>query len=386
MPLKVSDINCLLLTFYFLGCLAKVEVLNGLKVKVKDLIEEVYLGHVVSAGCGQAPATQAIRLAGLSTSIPATTINKVCASGMKAVSLAASMIKSGISNCILAGGMESMSSAPFTIPTQLRCPNRGLRFGNSDLIDLLAKDGLIDAETGLPMGEAAERIAESHGITRQEMEEYSRGTFKRAIESKHLFESEEIISIPSASNPNAFIIEDDGPKTFKPEKFSSLRTPFRPEKGRVTAATSSQLTDGAAVMLLMSGDMVKELGISPLARVVTWADSGVEDAMEFPIAPTKAVAKCYKSAYLTESEIDLHEINEAFAVVPLAVSRISSIPMEKINVLGGSVALGHPLGASGARIIGTLITALKSTKMKRGCASICNGGGGASAMIIELCE
>ena len=369
-----------------LGCLTKVEIGNNLKVKVKDLIEEVYLGHVVSAGCGQAPATQAIRLAGLSTSIPAITFNKVCASGMKAVSLAASMIKSGNANCILAGGMESMSSAPFTIPTQLRCPNRGLRFGDSELTDLLAKDGLIDAETGLPMGEAAERIAEAHGITRQEMEEYSKGTFNRAIESKHLFESEEIISIPSHSNPNISVIEDDGPKTFKPEKFASLRTPFRPENGRVTAATSSQLTDGAAVMLLMSEEMVKELGINPLARVITWADAGVEDAMEFPIAPVKAVEKCYKSANLSESQIDLHEINEAFAVVPLAVSRLCSIPLDKVNVLGGSVALGHPLGASGARIIGTLMTALKSKKMKRGCASICNGGGGASAIIIELCE
>lgn len=366
--------------------MAKVDVTNRSKLKAKDVIEEVYLGHVVSAGCGQAPATQAIRLAGLSTSIPATTVNKVCASGMKAVSLAAATIKSGNSNCILAGGMESMSSAPFTIPTQLRCPNRGLRFGNSELTDLLAKDGLIDTATGLPMGEAAERIAETHGITRQEMEEYSKGTFSRAIEAKHLFESEEIISVPSQSNPNTLIIEDDGPKTFKPEKFATLRTPFRPENGRVTAATSSQLTDGAAVMLLMSGEMVKELGINPLAKIITWADSGVEDSMEFPIAPTKAVAKCYKSANLTELEIDLHEINEAFAVVPLAVSRISSIPIEKINVLGGSLALGHPLGASGARIIGTLMTALKSSKKKRGCASICNGGGGASAMIIELCE
>lgn len=368
------------------GCLTKVEIKNGLKEGIKNLIDEVYLGHVVSAGCGQAPATQAIRLAGLPTSIPATTVNKVCASGMKAVSLAASVIKSGNANCILAGGMESMSSAPFSIPTSLRCPNRGLRFGNSELTDLLAKDGLIDSETGLPMGEAAERIAEAHGITRQEMDEYSMGTFTRAIESKHLFESEEIISVPSQGNPDAFIIEDDGPKTFKPEKFRSLRTPFRPENGRVTAATSSQLTDGAAVMLLMSGAMVKQLGIKPVARVITWADSGVEDAMEFPIAPAKAVEKCYKSENLRETEIDLHEINEAFSVVPLAISRLRSIPMEKINVLGGSVALGHPLGASGARIIGTLITALKSQKKKRGCASICNGGGGASAIVIELCE
>lgn len=349
------------------------------------MIEEALLGHVVSAGCGQAPATQALRLAGLPTSIPATTINKVCASGMKAVNLAATLIKSGQSNCILAGGMESMSSVPFSIPTHLRCPNRGLRFGNAEMTDLLAKDGLIDAETHLPMGEAAERIAEKFGISREEMEEFSKRTFVKANASMHLFE-DEIISVPAQSSSNCHVTEDDGPKTFKPEKMSTLRTPFRPQNGRITAATSSQLTDGAVALLLMSGQMVNDLQINPIARVITWSDSGVSDAMEFPIAPSKAIENCYKSAGLTESEIDLHEINEAFAVVPLAVSRLNSIPLDKINVLGGAVALGHPLGASGARIIGTLITALKSQKKRRGCASICNGGGGASAIILELCE
>ena len=348
------------------------------------MIDEVLLGHVLSAGCGQAPATQAIRLAGLPTSIPATTINKVCASGMKAVSLAASLIKSGQANCILSGGMESMSSVPFSIPTQLRCPNRGLRFGNAEITDLLSKDGLIDVESLLPMGEAAERIAEKFEISREEMEEYSRGTFKRAIESKHLFESEEIISVPSHGSPNCLIIEDEGPKTYKPDKMSTLRTPFRPQNGRVTAATSSQLTDGAAAILLMSGELVKELGMSPIAKVLMCADSGVEDAMEFPVAPSKSIQKCLEATGLTESEIDLHEINEAFSVVPLVISRLNLIPLNKINILGGSVALGHPLGASGARIIGTLITALRSQKKVRGCASICNGGGGSSAIIIEL--
>lgn len=348
------------------------------------MIEEVLLGHVVSAGCGQAPATQAIRLAGLPTSIPATTINKVCASGMKAVSLAATLIKSGQSKCVLAGGMESMSSVPFSLPTNLRCPNRGLRFGNAEMTDLLAKDGLIDAETSVPMGEAAERIAEKFGITRAEMEEFSRNSFIRANESSHLFE-DEIVPVVSQASPNTLVVQDDGPKTFKPEKMSTLRTPFRPQTGRITAATSSQLTDGAAALLLMSGELVDALGIDSIARVITWSDSGVTDAMEFPIAPSKAIEKCLQSAGLTESQIDLHEINEAFAVVPLAVSRLNSIPLEKINVLGGAVALGHPLGASGARIIGTLMTALKSQKKRRGCASICNGGGGASAIIIELC-
>lgn len=344
------------------------------------------MGHVVSAGCGQAPASQAIRLAGLPLTIPATTVNKVCASGMKSVSLAAAQIKSGAADCVLAGGMESMSSAPFSIPNQLRCPNRGLRFGNSELTDLLAKDGLIDAESGLPMGEAAERIAERFEISREEMDEYSKRSFESSLAARHLFESEEIITVPSRESPNTLIIEDDGPKTFKPEKMSTLRTPFRPANGRITAASSSQLTDGAAVMLLMSGDLVNKLKIKPIARVITWADSGTLDAMDFPIAPAKAIDKCQALANLSESDIDLHEINEAFSVVPLALMKIRGMPLEKVNILGGSVALGHPLGASGARIIGTLMTALKSKKMKRGCASICNGGGGASAMIIELCD
>ena len=365
----------------------KAEIKSEGKFKGDEMIDEVYLGQVVSAGCGQAPASQAIRLAGLPLSIPATSVNKVCASGMKAVSLAASQIKSGASECILAGGMESMSSAPFSLPNQLRCPNRGLRFGNSELTDLLAKDGLIDSETGLPMGEAAERIAEKFEISREEMDKFSMRSFESSLAAFHLFESEEIISVPSRESPEStLIIQDDGPKAFKPDKMSTLRTPFRPGNGRVTAASSSQLTDGAAVMLLMSGELVNKLGIKPLARVITWADSGMSDAMDFPIAPVKAIEKCRLSSNLKESDIDLHEINEAFSVVPLAVMKINGIPLDKVNVLGGSVALGHPLGASGARIIGTLMTALKSKKKKIGCASICNGGGGASAMIIELCD
>lgn len=352
------------------------------------MIEEVILGHVVSAGAGQAPATQAIRLAGLGTTIPASTVNKVCASGMKAVSLASILIKSGEAACILAGGMESMSSVPYALPTQLRCPNRGLRFGNSELTDLLAHDGLIDAETDLPMGEAAERIAERFNFTRQDMDDFSKMSFQRAIDSKHLFETEEIIPVPGPKGSNTLILQDDGPKTFKPEKISSLKTPFRPENGRVTAATSSQLTDGAAAMILMSGEMVKELGIKPLAKIITWADASLPDAMDFPCAPIDAVNICFKNVEgkLSKSQVDLYEINEAFAVVPLVTAKAIGVGLEKVNVMGGALALGHPLGASGARIIGTLMTALRSQKKKIGCAAICNGGGGASAVIIELME
>jgi len=365
-----------------LGCLSRTEAEISNQFNGKEMIEEIFLGHVISAGCGQAPVTQAIQLAGLPTSIPGTSVNKVCASGMKAVSLAASLIKSGQANCILAGGMESMSGVPYALPTQLRRPNVGLRFGNAQLTDLLSHDGLIDAKSHLPMGEAAERIAEKFDISRAEMDEYSRSSFTRAIERE--FEAEKQIISVTSSDGGGLVIKDDGPKTFKPDRMSSLRTPFRPEIGRVTAATSSQLTDGAAVMLLMSGKMIRELKIEPLARIVTWADSGVTDAMDFPIAPALAIDKCYKLSGLSESDIDFHEINEAFAVVPIAVARINKIPMEKINVFGGALALGHPLGASGARIIGSLISVLKAHGKKRGCASICNGGGGASAMIIEL--
>jgi acetyl-CoA C-acetyltransferase len=365
------------------GCISQIEVEICDKFVAKEMIDEVYLGHVVSAGCGQAPVTQAIRLAGLPTSIPGTSVNKVCSSGMKAVSLAANLIKSGQANCILAGGMESMSRAPYAIPTQLRCPNSGLRFGNSQLTDLLSHDGLVDAETSLPMGEAAERIAEKFNISRAEMDEYSRSSFTRAIASSS--ENEKFIfAVPSGISSDSLVVLDDGPKTFKPDRMATLRTPFRPETGRVTAATSSQLTDGAAVMVLMSGKMVRELQIKPIARFVTWADSGVKDAMEFPLAPALAIEKCYKQAKMSEEDISFHEINEAFAVVPLVVAQINKIPLEKINVFGGALALGHPLGASGARIIGSLISVLMCHKKKFGCASICNGGGGASAMIIEI--
>ncbi len=367
------------------GCITKANVMSEGRFKADEMIDEVYLGHVISAGCGQAPAAQAIRLAGLPLTIPATTVNKVCTSGMKVVSVAAAQIKSGAAECIVTGGMESMSFVPFSIPNQLRCPNRGLRFGNSELTDLLAKDGLTDAETGLPMGEAAERIAERLSISREEMDIFSKRSFEAALASRQLFENEEIVSVSSSSDSKTLTMLDDGPKTFKPEKIASLRTPFRPGNGRVTAASSSQLTDGAAAIILMSGDMVQKLGIKPLARVISCADAGMSDAMDFPIAPAKAIEKCQQLAGMSEADIDLYEINEAFSVVPLAVMKMKGIPETKVNILGGAVALGHPLGASGTRIIGTLITALKSQNKKTGCAAICNGGGGASAIILELC-
>ncbi len=374
--------NFLPLFYYFLGCLSKAKAFNSISQDFR--IDQCILGHVLAAGCGQAPATQALKLASLPTNIPAFTVNKVCASGMKALTLSAALIRSGECSSVVTGGMESMSGVPFALPTQLRCPNRGLRYGNSQLIDLLALDGLTDPSCKAPMGEAAERIAEKYNFSRQEMDEYSKRSFELALASADLFREEEIVAVP-ATEANAFVHLDDGPGTFKPDKLASLRTPFRPENGRVTAATSSQLTDGAAALLLMSSAEAGRVGITaPLAKIISWADSALLDAMEFPVAPIDAIKTALSKANLSVEEVDLFEINEAFAVVPMAFMADLNIGLEKVNVLGGALALGHPLGASGARIVGTLITALRCKKKRIGCAAICNGGGGATALILEL--
>lgn len=347
-------------------------------------IDQCILGHVLSAGCGQAPATQALKQAKLSTSIPAFTVNKVCASGMKAVTLGAALIRSGECKCVLVGGMESMSGVPFALPAQLRCPNRGLRYGNAQLNDLLALDGLTDPDSKAPMGEAAERIAEKYNFSRADMDAYSKRSFELAIENAKLSSEREIVKVPAADG-STIVCDDDGPDTFKPEKLASLRTPFRPETGRVTAATSSQLTDGAAALLLMSAGEAKRIGVQSLkSRIISWADSSLVDPMDFPIAPIDAIKAALVKAKLSVEQIDLFEINEAFAVVPMAVMADLNVPLEKINVLGGALALGHPLGASGARIVGTLLTALEVKQKRLGCAAICNGGGGATAIILEL--
>jgi acetyl-CoA C-acetyltransferase len=373
--------KCMYEYFTFLvrpGCLAKASAKCSDDVKFAELIDEVLLGHVVSAGCGQAPATQAIRLAGLPVSLTATTVNKVCASGMKAVSMGANLIKCGDAQCILAGGMESMSQAPFMLPKQLRCPNRGLRYGNGEFTDVLALDGLIDAETKLPMGESAERIADRYDFSREELDAFSMRSYEAAIAAQSAFTREEIFPI-IGSDGKTVISEDDGPRTYNPSKLATLRTPFR-KTGRITAATSSPLTDGAAVMLLMSGSLVRQLGIAPLGRIVACADGGVADAMDFPLAPVTAVNRLKVDL----SSVDLFEINEAFAVAPMAFCREIGCSMDQVNVMGGALAIGHPLGASGARIIGCVLTALKEKSKKIGCAAICNGGGGASSIVVEL--
>lgn len=303
---------------------------------------------------------------------------------MKAVTLGASLIRSGECDCVLAGGTESMSSVPFALPTQLRCPNRGLRYGNAQLTDLLAWDGLTDPECKAPMGEAAERIAEKYNFSRAEMDAFAERSFQSALKNAELFWEQEMVAVPAAES-NSHVITDDGPGTFKPEKLATLRTPFRPETGRVTAATSSQLTDGAAALLLVSETEMKRSGFTaPLARILSWADVSLPDAMDFPVAPVDAIRAALGKSNLTVDQVDLFEINEAFAVVPMAVMADLKVPLEKVNILGGALALGHPLGASGTRIIGTLIAALKLSGRRVGCAAICNGGGGATAIIIEL--
>jgi acetyl-CoA C-acetyltransferase len=346
-------------------------------------VDEVILGHALQAGCGQAPATQASIAAGISNHIPSWSVNKVCASGAKAVSLAAALVRNGEAECVVAGGMESMSRVPHACPLELRLPGRGLRYGHGQLKDLLQSDGLTDAFEDILMGECAERIAAEEGIMRMEMDAFGRRSFERAIASAAVFKEYEIFPLPGT------LEADEGPKSFRPEKdFSTLKTPFRPVGGRISAATSSQLSDGAAALVLMSATRAAELNVCPIARILASADaSGPPD--RFPLAPIDAVRRaCTKASLSPAKDIDLFEINEAFAVAPIAVARRLGLAdediEERVNVLGGAVALGHPLGCSGARIICTLITALRLKGKKVGCAAVCNGGGGGSAIVIEL--
>ncbi len=365
-------------------------------------IDEVILGHVLCAGVGQSPATQALLYAGLPSSIPTTSVNKVCASGMKAIALATNAIKSGESSCIIAGGMESMSQVPFALPQQLRCSNTGLRFGHPSNVDLLIKDGLTDAMSQQLMGECAEHSAASLNITRDAMDDFAKRSFERAITTCRGVSGNDAVSLPfreheiiavkrktttTTTTSDSDLVEiDEGINMYKPDKMPNLKPVFwsKEKGGRITAATSSQLTDGACAFVLCSGAKANALGIEqPLAKIIACADASM-DPIDFTIAPSKAIEKVLVKSQWTLNDVDLFEINEAFAVTPLANAQLLNISLDKINVLGGAIALGHPLGCSGSRVVGTLITALKVKGLKRGCASICNGGGGATAITIEL--
>lgn len=354
------------------GALAKASV-------SPELVEEVFMGNVVSANVGQAPAKQAALKAGLPAHVPCTTINKVCASGTKAIMLAAQAIQLGQADVIVAGGMESMSNAPYYVPKA----RFGYRYGNAELIDALAKDGLVDAYDQCAMGVFADATAEKYTISRQEQDAYAVQSYHRAEAATQSGQfANEIVPVEVSSRKGTVLVsEDEEYKNVFYDKIPTLKPAFTPT-GTVTAANASTINDGASALVVMSRRKADELGLKPLARIVAYADAEQEPQW-FTTAPTKAVPKALQRAGLTTADIDFFEINEAFAVVPLAFSQVLEVPQEKMNVFGGAVSVGHPLGASGARITTTLINVLHQKNGHFGAVGICNGGGGASALILE---
>ncbi|GIV26068.1 MAG: acetyl-CoA acetyltransferase [Bacteroidia bacterium] len=345
-----------------------------------EAVEEVYWGNVLSANLGQAPATQVALKAGLPPTVPATLVNKVCASGLKAVMLGAQTIALGQAEVIAAGGMESMSLAPFYAPGV----RTGYRYGHTTLIDSILRDGLQDAYCGLTMGEVTETCAATYGLTRQMQDAYAMRSYQRAQEAqkKGLF-AQEIVPVPvTVKGKTQEVAEDEEPGKANFEKMLTLKPAFRPD-GTITAANASKINDGAAAVILASEAALKRYALTPLARILSWADAAREPEW-FTIAPTDAIQKALARAGLKLEQIDAFEINEAFAAVALANQKLLGIPEEKLNILGGAVALGHPLGASGARILVTLLTALRHIGGRYGAIGICNGGGGASAVVVEL--
>jgi len=343
-------------------------------------VQDVLMGCVMQANLGQAPARQAAKFAGLPNEVNTTTVNKVCASGMKAISQAAQSIALGDADIVVAGGMESMSNVPF-YSENMRWGNK---YGNSVLIDGLAKDGLTDVYDGKAMGNAAELCAKECGISREEQDAFAIESYKRSQKAweNGNFKNEIVpVEIPQRKGDPLVISKDEEPFNVKFEKIPTLNPAFQKE-GTVTAANASTMNDGAAALVLMSKEKADELGLKPIAKIVSYADA--EQAPEwFTTTPSLAVPKAVAKAGLKMSDINYWELNEAFAVVGIENTKRMKLDPSKVNVHGGAVSLGHPLGASGARIIVTLINVLKANKAKYGAAGICNGGGGASAMVIE---
>ncbi|MCU0467042.1 MAG: acetyl-CoA C-acyltransferase [Arcicella sp.] len=344
-----------------------------------ELVEEVIMGNVISANVGQAPARQAALGAGLPAQVRCTTINKVCASGMKAIIYAAQSIMLGITDVAVAGGMESMSNAPFYIPKA----RFGYKYGSNTLVDGLEKDGLMDAYDEIAMGFYADQTARKYGFSREAQDNYAIDSYKRASEATEKgYFKDEIIPVEVQTKKGTITIsEDEEYKNVNFDKIPLLKSAFE-KRGTVTAANASTINDGASALVLMSRKKAEKLGLLPLAKISGFADAEQEPAL-FTTTPAVAVPKAIKMANLIKEEIDYFEINEAFSVVPLAFEKMLEIPHKKVNVFGGAVSLGHPLGASGARIVTTLISVLRQTKGRYGAAGICNGGGGASALVIE---
>jgi len=362
-----------------LGSIAIRGALEKAKVDPKE-VQEVLMGNVVSANLGQAPARQAALGAGIGQEVPCTTINKVCSSGMKAIMFGAQSIMLGHNDLVVAGGMENMSSIPYYAPS-----NRwGAKYGHQSLVDGLVKDGLTDVYDDVAMGVCADLTAETYKVSRQQQDEYAIRSYELAAEttSAGIFQNEIVpVSVPQRKGDPLLIQEDEEFKRVKFEKIPSLRPAFGKE-GTVTAANASTINDGASALVLVSKEKMEALGLKPVAKIVSFADAA-HDPKFFTTAPTKAAPKALERAGLSWDDIDYYEVNEAFSVVPIVFAQELGLPIDRMNVFGGGVSLGHPLGASGARIVATLNNVLHQKDAKRGLATLCNGGGGASAIIIE---
>lgn len=362
-----------------LGAIVIEEAIKRAGVQKSD-VDEVIMGCVLTAGLGQAPARQAALFAGLPESVECLTVNKVCGSGLKAVMLASQAIMLGDADVIVAGGMESMSNAPYLLDKA----RAGYRMGHAQLIDSMIKDGLWDVYNDFHMGIAGEICAKECGVPREAQDEFAIMSYKRALDAQknNLFKEEIVpVSIPGKADEVTTVSEDEEPKKAKFEKIPQLRPAFQ-ENGTITAANASKLNDGAAAVVVMSAEKAKSLGISPLVRVVGFASSAKKPEW-FTTAPVDVIHKVLKKVNLRLEDIDLFEVNEAFSVVALAVNKLLGLDPAKVNVNGGAVALGHPIGASGARILVTLLHAMKQRNAKRGMAAICIGGGEASGMVVE---
>lgn len=374
----------------FLGSLSTVPATKLGSVAIKgaldkinlsaEHVDEVYMGNVLQAGEGQAPARQAMMGAGIPNTVPATTVNKVCASGMKAVMFAAQAIRLGDADVVVAGGMENMSMTPFYSATA----RVGNKYGNTTLNDGIVQDGLQDAYSKEMMGAFGDTTAAKYGITREQQDAFAIESYKKSAAAWEAgrFDNEVVpVEIPQRRGDAIVFKEDEEYKNVRFEKIPELRAVFSKD-GTVTAANASTINDGASALVLMSAEKAQELGLKPLAKITAYADAAHEPEW-FTTAPTKAVEKLLKKASISVDDVDFWEFNEAFSVVGLVNTQLLNIDASKVNVNGGAVSLGHPLGNSGSRILVTLLNVLEQNNAKKGVAAICNGGGGASAMLIE---
>ena len=346
----------------------------------KDLVGEVYMGNVLTAGVGQAPARQAAIYAGIPDTVPATTVGKVCGSGLMSVVLGAKSIALGDAEVVVAGGQESMSNTPY----YLQQARTGYRMGDGKIIDGMILDGLWDPYGNFHMGNAGETCAREYKFSREAQDDFSKESFRRALaaQKEGMFDAEIVaVPVPQRKGDPITVKLDEGPPAGKPEKFASLKPAFQKD-GTITAANASSINDGASALVLASEKAVKEHKLTPLARIVGYA--GAAQAPEwFTTAPAAAIKNATKRLGLTTEQIELYEINEAFAVVTMAVNQLCGLDPQRVNVRGGAVALGHPIGASGARILTTLLFAMKDQNKKRGLATLCIGGGEALAVVVE---